>query len=280
MLHHLKYLEIHVAHTCNLSCTACGHYSQHHVGGLVSIDEALAWSQKWNNRLEPEALGLLGGEPSLHPQLPEFITTMKSAWPNSKLILKTNGFFLHKHTGLRKALYETQTELEINCHSDLPGYLSQYRKILELVQNWHDIKVTLKNSTDDDKARPWTRKYTGFGHSLLPFDDQNPQKSWSICHAKDCLTLFESRLWKCPPIAYLRLIAKNYQLSRAWDNYLSYSGLSNSCSDEELRRFLLKKEEPICGMCPAEEEQIRKGDPTRKAPSLNLNSPEHFQSDI
>ncbi|NDC24620.1 MAG: radical SAM protein [Proteobacteria bacterium] len=261
MLHRVKYLELHVAHTCNLSCEACGHYSQHHAGGVVSLAEAFNWSKKWNDRIDPETLGLLGGEPTLHPDLCEFVRTMKISWPRAQLVIKTNGFFLYRHPNLRKTLFETGTELEINCHSEAPDYLLHYKKILEHIWNWSDIKITLKNSTDSEKARPWTRKYFGFGTTLQPFNDQNPRHSWELCHAKRCLTLFEGRLWKCPPIAYLKIVSKNYPLNSNWTPYLNYSGLTSNCTSEELSFFLKQEEEPICGMCPAREIRVEKGNP-------------------
>lgn len=279
MLQLVKYLEIHVVHTCNLSCEACGHYSQHHVGGIVSVSEASKWSEKWNQRIEPEKLGLLGGEPTLHPQLSTFIREMKKKWPKSKIVLKTNGFFLHRHPDLRRVLFETGTELEINCHSDAPDYFRHYQKILRHIEDWHEIKITLKNSTDDEKARPWTRKYFGFGNSLKPFQDENPEKSWEICNAKYCLTLFEGRLWKCPPIAYLKLLTLSYDLSESWNPYLSYSGLSETASDPELQAFLQRKAESICEMCPAHELRVIKGDPTKNQFHSFPDNQKHFGID-
>jgi hypothetical protein len=234
------------------------------LGGVVSIDEAIKWSQKWKDRIQPKTLGLLGGEPSLHPELPKFVRAMKEIWNSSQLVIKTNGFYLHRHPELRTVLLETQTELEINCHSDTPDYMMQYRRILEHVEDWHDIKVTLKNSSDDEKARPWTRKYLGFGNSLTPFEDGNPRKSWELCNARNCLTLFEGCLWKCPPLAYLKIIAKNFNLKPDWNPYLAYSGLESDCSDTALKNFLSKEEEPVCAMCPAHEIRVPKGNPFEK----------------
>lgn len=268
MQHPINYLELHVAHTCNLSCVACGHYSQHHLGGVVSIDAAEEWSKKWQDRIQPKTLGLLGGEPSLHPDLPQFVRAMKGIWQKSQIVIKTNGFFLYRHPELRKALQETNSELEINCHSDTPDYMSQYTRILETVEDWHDIKVTLKNSTDDEKARPWTRKYFGFGSTLTPFQDNNPRRSWELCHAKYCLTLFEGRLWKCPPLAYLKIIANKYDLKPEWNPYLAYSGLESDCSNTTLLNFLSKEDEPACAMCPAHEIRVTKGNPMEKGMSV------------
>ncbi|NBT59514.1 radical SAM protein [bacterium] len=264
----LDYLEIHVAHTCNLFCSSCSHYSQHHVGGLVSLEQAQNWGELWNQRLIPHEIALLGGEPTLHPQLPEFIETIHRAWPESKIILKTNGFFLRRHKRLREVLNETNTTVELNCHSDLPDYLSKYRDILVHVQDWIEIPLILKNSFGGKVHKSWTQRYFGMGENMLPFNDQAPQKSWELCTARDCLTLFEGRLWKCPPIAYLRLLPKTFNLQSDWDPYLAYQGLGPDCSDKELEEFLNRKAEAICGMCPSKAILYDKGNPLQNPRSV------------
>jgi hypothetical protein len=62
------------------------------------------------------------------------------------------------------------------------------------------------------------------------------------------MQLFEGKLWKCAKIAYLRLIK---ELSEDWTPYLNYRPLFSGCTDEELRDFIGKREEPCCGMCPS-----------------------------
>jgi hypothetical protein len=257
----LDYLEIHVAHPCNLSCASCSHYSQHHVGGIVSLGDLTDWSIAWNERILPKQLALLGGEPTLHPNLCEFISRTKSLWPTAQLILKTNGFFLHRHKDLRRTLAETETILELNFHSNEADYVSKYREILIHIQDWIDVSILLKNSTEGGVHKNWTQRYKGIGSEMSPFKDDNPKESWMKCPAKYCLTLFQGRLWKCPPIAYLRLLPNYFPLSGDWEPYLNYDGLKSSCSDEDLKIFLSRQEESICGMCPSREIQYDKGNP-------------------
>lgn len=96
----LENLEIHVAHGCNLACESCSHYSNQGHAGLLGLDEADRWMRLWNQRLRPSTFSLLGGEPSIHPQLPEFVALSRRRWPHAKLRLVTNGFFLHRHPTL------------------------------------------------------------------------------------------------------------------------------------------------------------------------------------
>ena len=62
-------LEFHAAHACNLYCAQCSHYSNFHAGGIVSVDEARANFDAWQGRLAPKQIAILGGEPTLNPEL-------------------------------------------------------------------------------------------------------------------------------------------------------------------------------------------------------------------
>ena len=44
---------------------------------------------------------------------------------------------------------------------------------------------------------------------------------------RHCMNLHNNKLWKCPPIAYLNLIADRFSLSgkECWKPYLSYEGI-------------------------------------------------------
>lgn len=233
------------------------------MGGSVSQAELTAWSEGWNKRLSPRALVILGGEPTLHPELPEFIKTVQRLWPNSQLTLRTNGFFLHKHSELRAVLAKTSTTLEVNCHSDQADYLEKFWKILEHIQGWWDVRIELKNTFGGSVHKDWTLRYHGIGSEMKPFNDKNPRESWNKCIARDCVTLYEGRLWKCPPIAYLQLLPKHFSLAKEWDPYLAYQGLGPDCSESELNEFFLKEHESICGMCPSQAILHDKGNPLK-----------------
>ena len=86
---------------------------------------------------------------------------------------------------------------------------------------------------------------------MAPFDDQDPRSSWEHCKARECKQLFEGRIWKCAPLAYLRKQNEKHHLSPAWSPYLAYEPLGPECSDSELADFLATEEEWYCGMCPA-----------------------------
>lgn len=266
-------LDLHVTHTCNLTCESCSDFTNHRLTGMLSLEDAKNWMSRWNKRLNPKKFILLGGEPTLNKNLIEILYISREMWPNSKLFLTSNAFFLHLHENLGKAIKDTDAILSISIHDNSEEYISKIRQNLRLCKQWiekYNIKVSLTESYNK-----WNMIYKGYGSSIMPFEDNDPESSWKSCFMdENCFQLHEGKIWKCPPIAYLPLMAKKYTLSEKWDPYLKYKPLDSDCNDEELIDFFNKKAESCCGMCPAKE-TYKTG--TIKSPLLSVKeSLEYF----
>ena len=59
-----------------------------------------------------------------------------------------------------------------------------------------------------------------------------------------------------PPIAYLGMQDRKFRLGDDWHRYLEYEPLGLECSDAELREFVERRAEAVCGMCPAWVERL------------------------
>src|SRR5438128_105663 len=94
---HVSRLELHVTHACNLTCESCSHYSNQNHSGNLSLDDADRWMGGWSKRLVLDEFHLLGGEPTIHPELTEFVRLVRLHWPGTLIRIRTNGFFLHRH---------------------------------------------------------------------------------------------------------------------------------------------------------------------------------------
>lgn len=130
-------LEIHIVHGCNLACESCSHYSNQGHTGILSLDEADRWMNLWNRRIHPRRFSLLGGEPTLHPQLPEFLPLARRNWPSATLRVVTNGFFLHRHPTLPIVLRnDPDAYLALSIHHNAPEYRQRLRPIQELLASW------------------------------------------------------------------------------------------------------------------------------------------------
>lgn len=258
----VPHLEIHVAHACNLACDNCSHYSDYAHKGIVSLEEADRWMGAWSGRIEPGAFSLVGGEPTIHPDLPGFVELAFRHFPRAHLRLVTNGFFLHRHPRLPEVLARLpDAALYLSIHHDSPEYREQAAPIEALVREWiarHGIRVVCYRSWQQ-----WRQRYHGHGEAMMPFDDRAPRRSWETCDAKGCPQLFEGKLWKCSPLAYLRMQHGKVGLPAAWQAYLAYRPLEPGCPHGDLRRFFAREEEPACGMCPAEPRIVRLPIPLR-----------------
>lgn len=251
----IPHLEIHLAHGCNLSCESCSHYSNQGHKGIISLTEAEHSMELWNRRLAPHTFSLLGGEPSIHPHLPEFVLLARRLWPSAHLRLVTNGFFLHRHPALPAILQrDPNTGIYLSIHHAGPEYTEKLQPVMMLLKNWvrnYRIRVNIYLS-----FKHWTRVYQGSGSAMEPFQDGQPRQSWERCPAKSYPQLFEGKIWKCAPLAYLKLQDAKYRLSDSWQPYLHYQPLKPDCTDEQLAAFFRREEEPFCGMCPANPERF------------------------
>jgi hypothetical protein len=251
----VRNLEIHLVHTCNLSCEGCSHYSNQGHKGVLSLAEAGRWMSLWDRRLSPSTLSLLGGEPTVHPELPAFAALARRHFPAAHLRIVTNGFFLHRHPSLPAVLQgDPDACIYLSMHHDSPEYMEKLRPIVALLKSWvrdYGIRVQSYQS-----FKNWTRRYRGIGSEMEPFEDGQPRESWEHCPAKYCSQLYEGSLWKCAPLAYLKLQDAKYRLSDSWKPYLGYQPLAPGCTDEQLEEFYRREEEPACGMCPAKPEKF------------------------
>jgi hypothetical protein len=246
-------LEMHLVHACNFSCESCSHYSDQGHNGVVSLAEAHAWMTNWNGRLRPATINLLGGEPTLHPQLAEFILLAHVLWPQSRLQLKTNGSFLHRHPDLPMVLKATGTTVFVSLHHADERYRQKLQPALDLLDDWRQ-ELGIR-SIQAASYQQWTRRYRGRGADMEPFEDGQPRASWENCPAR-AHQLFEGKIWKCAPLAYLKLQDAKYGLSAKWRPYLEYQPLDADCSDEQLEGFFGREDEAVCGMCSARPERF------------------------
>jgi hypothetical protein len=251
-----------VTHACNLTCESCCHYSNHGHRGNLDLAEADRWMKAWSDRLTPDEFNLFGGEPFIHPRLPEFVAMARRHWPATHIRIIANGFFLHRHPELPSMLAAAgKADIALSVHYDGAGYAERLRPIFEVLASWQRDYGTVVHTWQSHEG--WTRRYLGFGDEMLPFEDGRPRQSREVCPAKHCKQLHDGKIWKCAPLAYLGLQKAKYELSGKWDPYLQYSPLDVTCTDRELDKFLTVEDEPACSMCSAERRPYQRPNPLR-----------------
>ena len=246
-------LEIDITHACNLHCPGCAHYSDYGFAKHVPFAEAAEWMIAASKRLRPQQFSLLGGEPSLHPEAASYVVLAARLWPDVPRAFISNGLLLYRQDILLEALAETRTHVEVSFHSPLDqDYVGKFRKAAELLRekaDHYNLSITIR-----DTQYLFYKNYRGEGPGMRPFNDGEPEESWKHCVSKACLTIHQGRLWKCPPIAFLRMALQKHGIEQEpeWQPYLGYAGIGLDVSDQELFQFLERNylPETICGMCP------------------------------
>jgi organic radical activating enzyme len=233
-----------------LSCDGCAHYSNQGHKGIIHLDEAEFMFSNWHNKIQPETFYILGGEPTINPKLCDMILLVRKYWPDTFINVATNGFFLHRHPQLPSIIKNVnRAKITMSIHHDSLEYMERIKVILNLLEKWktdYNIDIEVRNS-----YKYWQQRYIGNGNNMKPFIDNDQRKSWEICPAKGARQLFENKIWKCGPIAYLQLQDRIHNLPNIWDPYLKYKPLEINCTQQELEEFFNKEDEPICSMCPS-----------------------------
>ncbi|RAU20461.1 hypothetical protein CU669_18120 [Paramagnetospirillum kuznetsovii] len=246
-------IEMDIAQSCNLHCRFCTHYSNYGLKGLVSLRESAPWLAALKARVRPRHFQILGGEPTLNPELCDYIVLARELWPEVELIVASNGLLLDRQPELWRTLADTGAKLAISRHSQLDqAYLQRFEPALVAAREQaerHGVDMVVREG-----YYAFARNYLGEGPTMRPYAEGAPQQSWELCTSKFCTTLYKGRLWKCPPIAFLDLVTAKFGLQDVpeWQPYLAYQGLDVMASAAEYAAFLNANYAPehICGMCP------------------------------
>jgi hypothetical protein len=254
----IPYLEIPITHVCNLHCDGCCYYANYNIKTMMSADEVRTAVSAWSKRIMPRMVKILGGEPLVNRQLPEIFLSLRQLLPQSHIQIITNGLQLDKCPILPYLLTAPNTSLSLSIHSNDAAYMAKLQDSIHVINGWM-TNLGIRAITSDNRIG-WKRHYKGVGRSMKPHADGDFKASWRACQAKECVVLFERRLWKCPQTASLHLVADEFGLhsQKEWAPYLDYNGVDVTCSDDELNAHLKGGPEAVCGMCPVKPEVYEK----------------------
>ncbi|MCA9194687.1 MAG: radical SAM protein [Planctomycetales bacterium] len=257
----LANLEFHAAHACNLFCAQCSHYSNFHAGGLVSLDEANANFSAWKDRLAPKRIVILGGEPTLNPELLTIIELARESFPNAEGLFVTNGFFLDRHPDLPRVLIDNRFRMDVSEHGRAPEYMKRFRLVRQQLRQWRaaypELQINIRKS-----HRGWRQQYRMVDGKPMPFCS-DPKAAWKICLQRTCTQLNQSCLWKCPALAYHAIMSRKLRLDDepAWQLFRDYQACPPTASDEQVRTFFATEEIKQCSLCPARKIHFRHANP-------------------
>ena len=115
----LEYAEFYITNVCNLNCDRCNRFNNYAFTGHLSWHEHADLYRQWSEKLSLGRIGILGGEPMLHPAFLEWVTQIATLWPHSQIMIHSNGTQINRWPELRDLLarYQGRVRVDINRHN-------------------------------------------------------------------------------------------------------------------------------------------------------------------
>lgn len=250
-------LEYHITDTCNLHCSQCAHYSNFVTKGMVSLEQATGEMEACAARVRPDRFYILGGEPTINPELVPILQAAKGIFKDSRVDLITNGFFLHRHPELPDVCSELNIKIRVSQHHASKEYLEKFQPVRDLLAEWKVKYPGLMYSILESQDL-WEERYRFESDGkAYPFQSR-ASYAWQACVAKRCHTLYQRHLWKCPPLTYFQHFEaklKLYDIAE-WDLFRKYKAVPLDAPIEDIRKFVAEGPIAACSLCPQKPNRI------------------------
>ena len=174
---------------CNLNCKGCDHFSPLAKEKFLELQNFENDLKRLNELTEGniDYIGLMGGEPLLHPQINSFTKLARNYFKTSKIKIYTNAINL------------------MNMNEDFWQTCSDNNIIIEITR--YPIKIDFdKINNTAEKYNITVEYYGGFDKILktsykIPLDlkgEQDPVENFLHCfHANQCIFLRDGKIYPC-----------------------------------------------------------------------------------
>lgn len=242
----IRKMEVYAANGCNLKCLFCSHFNPFR-RGVVPADELIASFETWSKKVVPQKLGILGGEPLLHPELERIIAAAHRCWPESRIVLTSNGLlFPNKPDSLLQALKDAGVQVLLSRHVPTEEGERKFQEIVSRLQN-AGVWVTIIPSSGR-----WKRYYNIDDNGQPQPFDSSPEKAWTMCGPNTCFNLTNNKLYRCSILANAALVYEEGVLGENWAVTQTYEPLTADASANEIVEHLFLMRGPLkaCSICP------------------------------
>ncbi|MFZ2630632.1 MAG: radical SAM protein [Desulfosalsimonadaceae bacterium] len=232
-----KRLEINVVHHCNLSCRGCSHLSPRLPKYFVSPDKLLCDLTVLSKYCRPERISLIGGEPLLHPDLPEIMNIVRKSGISDKIRVVTNGILLNR---MPDQFWKNVDEVVVSLY---PNHPMQVKDLAVFKKHTKKFATSIELRYQDHFSEAFLETCNA--------NDALVKRIYQTCtapRAACCHTLYEGYYYKCPKSVFIPLAYNERYNGDVFDNGVRITE-SNKSADALLK--YLSAEEPLksCRYC-------------------------------
>jgi hypothetical protein len=235
-------IEFYITNQCNLACTNCNRFNDHDFRGHYSWEDSAPAVEAWSQRINAPMIVIIGGEPSLHPGLETWVSNLRRLWPNTEIMVQSNG------TNAKLA-----RELDLWSRYRVGWGVSIHQTSMRpaLEKQWFP---TVDNFFENTEFTPAAVIPQGNSFTVHHSD---PVNAFNACTMRHSHTIFRGQLYKCPVMAVLPEFRTQQSVamdSRQEQLLSQYQPLSADCSKQQLIDFVDARQHPIaqCEFCPGE----------------------------
>ena len=182
----VRLLEFHVVDHCNLQCSGCSHFSPSAPKRNVSAAEIERELRAATRSMAPQWVHVLGGEPTLNPELPALLPLFRAYFPDAGIKLVTNGSrFGRVKRRLLPVLAEQRIALSVSRYP-------------EIALDWAEIERDC--AAAGVELEIWDQ--TTFMDFLDPTGTSDPVEARAHCAMEGCLNVRDGVLYPCPVAAW------------------------------------------------------------------------------
>ena len=210
MMYHIDSLNFYITDRCDLACTDCITYNNWSWGTRIDITQHSAQIARWAELISLGELCVLGGEATLDPDLPKWVSLLGQLWPQARRRITTNGRHLDR---IDLDWIAQGWHIEVGAHSQQ----DRDRARLWAQHTWPQCVITTQLTagpharrsqiiTVDDRVAmeiteswrfvtwPWQLK-----QGRLVWDRvRDPQTEYQHCQVKMCRYMLGHTLYRCP----------------------------------------------------------------------------------
>ena len=240
----LKNVDYHIIDRCNLNCAGCNDFSP-----LVSPDdkgksiEQITADFMLLSKIKNEfyILNIMGGEPTLHPELSKILRIARQIFPDNKIRLLTNGTNYDKFYRWKDAIVENKIDVVVSVYPYCPDYQERYDKLASI----------LRPEVEIDEY--WTAAVTD-GFNRATFSNQygvaNEEDIQTCTRRFACPQLKNGKIYLCPFAAQFDKL-KTYFGDKITFDYdgKEYLDLNGDVTPKDFYDFIYGARPLMCNHC-------------------------------